>query len=267
MMRVTGTLAGLLVLASTASAELELRDIQAVHGPLGPPRESLEFYPLDEIVFRFQVAGLQTDAKGRCEAELSFRLTNPQGQMVLNQSGPVQQPLMLAGDTVPSHVRVAVGPSAPAGDYQLVVTFRDKLSNESVSFERTLTCKPATFQILTPRFSHDKEGKIPAGLRGLVGESLHFQLKVVGFDRTQEKIHTVMTAQVLDQTGAELLPEPIVINAEVTDPQQVPQVAQLNFSGAVGLNRPGEFTLRITVEDQLGTSSDTFEAPLEVEMP
>ena len=266
-MRLLAPACFVLALAGAARAELRLENIEAAHGELGPRRESLNFTPLDELVFRFVATGVKTDSTGRCDAELSFRLTNAEGRAVVEGKGPVQRPLMLGGRELPSHVKIAVGPNARPGEYTLTVALRDKLSGETASFERKLTCEAAGFRILSPRFYHDPEGKVPAGTRGLVGESLYFRLRAVGFDRSQKKVHTVMTVRLLDEAGAEVLPQPMRVVAELTRPEDVERAVQLNFNGAIGLNRAGKYRLHVTVEDQLGKGKAEFETPLKVEMP
>ena len=267
MQRVAATVVALLAFAGPASAKLELRNVQASHGPLGPERTSLDVSPLDEIHFRFLVAGVKTDADGRTDAELSVRLTNADGKAVVDQRGPVRRELMLGGDVLPSQAFISIGPKAPPGEYTLKVTFIDKIAKESASFERKLTCKPTTFQILVPRFFYDADGKVPGPAGGVVGETVYVRLRVVGFDKGQGKIRTTMTLNILDAAGKDVMPKPLVVKADLSNAEEVQKATQVNFNGAVLLNRPGEFRLRITVEDLIGKKKSVFETPLKATMP
>src|SRR5690349_10380516 len=66
LMRRTLLAAAVLVLAAgPASAKLELKDIKAVYGDLGPERKSLEYYAYDEVLFRFRVTGAKADKDGK----------------------------------------------------------------------------------------------------------------------------------------------------------------------------------------------------------
>jgi len=256
-----------LLFGSSAIAKLEIRNVQAAHGILGPERTSLECYPLDEIVFRFVADDVQLDADGRTDMDLSFRLVNSEGKAVINEKGPIQRPLMLGGNTFTAHTTIGIGANAAAGDYELTVTLHDKISAQSASFTRKLTCKSSQFQILAPRFFRDPEGKIPASLSGIVGESLFFRLKAVGIDRSQSKVHATMTMQVIDDKGSEMLPKPYVVNAELTRAEDVQRAMQLNFNGAVSLNRAGKYKIRVMVQDHIAKQTTTFETALVVAAP
>jgi len=174
---------------------------------------------------------------------------------------------MLGGNTFSAHTTIGIGAGAPAGEYKLIVTIRDKQTSETATFERTLTCKPSQFQILAPRFYRDAESKVPAGTSGVAGESIYFRIKAVGYDRTQNKVSATMTMQVLNDRGEEMLTKPMVVNAELTRPEDVQKAMQLNFNGAVGLNRPGQYKLRIMVQDHISKQTATYETALKVEMP
>ena len=53
-----------LLLCSTSWAKLEITKVESAHGMLGPERKTLDFCPLDELFFRYQVTGVKTDADG-----------------------------------------------------------------------------------------------------------------------------------------------------------------------------------------------------------
>jgi len=104
-------------------------------------------------------------------------------------------------------------------------------------------------------------------LSGIVGESLFFRLKAVGIDRSQSKVHATMTMQVIDDKGSEMLPKPYVINAELTRAEDVQRAMQLNFNGAVSLNRAGKYKIRVMVQDHIAKQTTTFETALVVAAP
>ena len=149
-------------------------------------------------------------------------------------------------------------------DFRIV---RDNLAGEETSFQRKLTAKPVGFRIVAPQFFYDAEAKVAASAGGLVGQNLYFRLRGIGFERTQNKIDTTMSVQVLDVQGKELLPKAILAELRLDDPMTVPKVSSLNFNGNLTLTRPGHFTLRITLNDRLGQKIAQFETPLEVRAP
>lgn len=256
-----------LLLPLPALAKLEVRNVQAVHGPLGPVRANDDVYPQDEYVVRYQIAGVKPDKEGRADLEVAAKLTGPGDKVVFDRkAAPTQRPLSLGGDVIQSFGSFTISDKAAPGEYTLVFTVRDRVANESATFERKLTVKPTTFQILNPRFSHDEDGKVPAGTMLVAGGVLHYRLAVVGFDKS-EKVALVLRAQVLDADGKDVGAKPLEVKTGATDPAEVEKSRRATFKEKLTLNRPGEFKLKITVEDTVAKKTATFEVPLKVVAP
>lgn len=249
-------------------AKLEIKNVQPAHGVLGPPRASDDVYPLDEYVVRYQIAGLKLDKDGKADLEVDAKLIGPDGKPVFDRkSRPVSRPLSLGGDILPSFGYFTIPAKAPPGEYKFTVTVVDRISKESASFERKLTCKPTTFQILMPRFFHDSANKVPAGTTMLLGETLYYTLKVVGYDKNDKKVSLVMRATILDRDGKDIGAKALEVRGDITDPEKAAGSRQATINGLAGLNRTGEFKLHIVVEDTLGKKTATFETPLKVLAP
>lgn len=264
-----GLIGTLLFTPLVVEAKLELTKIQPAHGFFGPERESLEVYPLDELLIRYTIEGVKLDAEGKTDVETVVRLVNPNGRMVFEQKNTIQRNLSLGGNSFPTFavLQVPIPDKAPVGEYVLTVQVRDRLAAETASFERKLTCKAPTFRILAPRFFRDPEGKIPAAVGGVVGESLHYRMRLIGFDVSQKKVSTQLTMQVVDAQGKDVLEKPIITKAGLSNPDEVAKATQVNFNGMLTLNRAGEFTLRMTVEDLIGKQKAVFETKLKVTAP
>lgn len=253
--------------ATPASAELKLESIQAVYGRLGSERSSQDFYPEDEVYFRYLISGVHTNADGRATGELGIALNGPDGKEVLNKTFPTGGLVALGGRSLPGYANVRLPANILPGTYTLTVRFTDQLASESARFQRRFTVKPAAFAIVMPRFYYDAEGKVEAPAAGVVGQTLYFRLSLIGFERNRGKIDTVMDLQVLDKSGQEMMPKPLQAPLVVTDPKEVKQATTLNFSGNVVLNRAGTFTLRMTLTDREGKKTTRFETPLRVTEP
>jgi hypothetical protein len=258
----------LLVSPLPALAKPEVKNVQPAYGPLGPARPNDDVYPLDEYVVRYQVTGVKPDKDGRADLEITARLTGPDGKVVFDRkTPPAPRPMSLGGDAVQTFGSFTFPEKAPPGAYKLAVTVRDRTAGESASFERTLTCKPADFRIVALRFSHDADGKVPAGTTLPAGDTLHYQFKVIGFDTSRKRVGLVMRATVLAADGKDIGAKPLEVRGEVTDPDKAAGSRQATFGGLAALNRPGEFKLRIAVEDMVGKKETTFETPLKVVAP
>ena len=257
-----------LVVALPASAAIEIRNVQPAHGPLGPPRTSDDVYPLDEYLVRYTVAGIKPDRDGKAHLEIGVKLANAQGKAVYDPK-PVARKfdLSLGGDSVQTFGYVTFSERAAPGAYTLTVTVHDRTAGELTRFDRKLTLKPPTFQIIAPRFSHDADGKVPAGTTLLAGETLHYKFKAIGFDQSQKKVALVMRVEVLDAAGKPVGAKPQEVKSELTDPLKAAAAQSATLGGQLVLNRPGEFKLRIVVEDTVGKKTTTFETPLKVLAP
>lgn len=252
---------------ATAQAKLDIQNVEAAYGLFGPPRSALDLYPHDEVLFRFLVTGAQVDAEGKIDARLTLKLTDSAGKVLLQERNPLKGTLALGGQAFSGNARLNVGERLPPGEYTFTVTVEDALSGEAASFQRQLTAKPHGFKIVAPQFFFDADGKVAAPAGGVVGQTLHFRLRAIGFSRDQDKIHTAMNVQVFDAEGRETMPKPITAELRTEDAAVVPKVTSLNFNGNLALNRAGQFTLRITLTDRLGKQTATFEAPLRVTAP
>lgn len=266
MRSIVATLA-LALSAAAAEAKLEIRDIQAAHGQLGPARPSAEYVAGDQIYFRYTVAGLRTDAEGRVRADLVLRLTDAKGERLLDQETALLALLPLGGDALSADASVNLDVGFPPGEYELSVEVRDVTAGEKASFRRKFTVKAPEFALVRVRFSHDEEGKATAPVGGLVGQALVVRLRAVGFDRSQGVIDAEMVVRVLDGEGKEVTPRPIRAAVRGDDPDEVKRIDRLDLSSTLTLNRPGDFTLRITVTDKVTGKEVTFEAPLRVSRP
>lgn len=258
---------GLLLGTTPARAEVKLESVQAAYGRLGPARPSLDFYPEDEVYYRYLITGVRTNPDGKASGEVAIVVTGPDGKEVLNQAAPAGGLLALGGGSLPGFASVRLPADVKPGAYTLSVRIKDQLASQSAQFQRRFTVKPAAFAIVMPRFYYDAEGKVSAPAAGVVGQTLYFRLNLIGVDRSRGKIDAVMDVQVLDKAGRETMPQPIQARLDVSDPKEVERATTLSFSGNMVLNQSGEFTLRITLTDRVGEKTAHFEAPLRVTDP
>jgi hypothetical protein len=257
----------LAALPTAAYAKLEIRDIQASHGQLGPERKSNEYISGDQVYFRYTIAGIRTDADGRVRGELRIAVTDAKGKVVVKGEFPLQQAVALGGDTVPASATFTLNEDVPPGEYELTVEVADLLAKETASFKRKVTCKAQEFSLVQMRFHYDSAGLAPARVGGTVSQTLYIKMQGVGFDRSKGEIDVDLEILVLDTKGNSVMPKPIRATVHNEKPEEVKQIERLNLSGALSLNRPGDFVLRIAVTDKMSKKKVSFEAPLHVTAP
>ena len=114
----SGLAAAILVLAATAApaAKLEIRDIQAADGQFGPARKTLVFYPNDEVMFRYNIAGIQVDDDGKANGQVAIKLKDDRGTVLLNETSAITGVVALGGGTLPGIARLTLSNTvAPGG--------------------------------------------------------------------------------------------------------------------------------------------------------
>jgi hypothetical protein len=253
--------------AATAEAKLEIRDVQAAHGQFGPVRKSAEYVAGDQVYFRYTVTGLRTDDEGQVRADIVMRLTDAKGTRLLDKETALLALLALGGDTLTADASIDLDEGFPPGEYELVVEFRDVTAKDQASFRRKFTVKAPEFALVRVRFSHDEEGKAAAPAGGRVGQNLVVRLRAVGFDRSKGEIDIEMELDILDASGKAVTPRPIRAVVQNAEPDEVRRTDRLDLWSALNLNRPGDFTLRITVLDKMTGKKVVFESPLKVSSP
>jgi hypothetical protein len=267
MVRILLAAAVLIVSAASAQAKLGIDNIQATYGRLGPERKSLDLYRYDELFFRFTVTGAKPDAEGKVDGSVLLQVLDGAGKVVGENQTPAKGVLVLGGNSYPLSVSLPIGQQVPPGKYTVKITVRDNLSKESAAFQRKVTVKPLDLKIVRIQFYHDPEGKFAAPAGGTLGETLCFDLRVIGFDRSKDRILTEIAWQILDSDGQEVSPKGAAFDIRQDDAKAVKKWEFLRYSNSFILNRVGKFTLRITATDRLGKKSTTFEVPIQVTAP
>jgi hypothetical protein len=266
---IAGAFVALLTLCSSvpAHAKVQIENIQPCYGPYGPERKSLELYPFDILFMRFTITGLKSDAAGGVDALIKMKWTDAKGKSLDETSFPSSGILHLGGNSFLAFVQLRMPDQVPLGKNTVTVTVTDNLSKETASFERQFTGQKTKLQIVALEFFHDADGKLPSSTNCPPGEPLHFRFRVIGFDRSKEKIRTVMAVQTLDAEGKENLPKPLISDFHEEDARAVQRFGFVFFTGRIGLNRAGKFTLRLSVTDRMTDQSTKIEVPVTVTAP
>jgi hypothetical protein len=268
MMRPCLALAALLLATVPLQAKLEIQNIQMRYGYLGPERRAVDFYPHDEVFFRFRATGLKLDKDGQPKAEMSVSLTDAKGKEMLPTAAekyPLAGTTDLGGDSTFGFATVRLDEKVAPGEFTLTVTVKDLLSKEEASFRRKLNYKKPEFAVVTPRFFYDPEGTTPAPIGGFLGQRLFYGFYVIGFEGTADKAKVDVKLEILDAKGKAVLSKPLppVPLPKDLDPKLMPRF--LTYVGDLALFREGDYTLRLTATEKMKVAR--FEAPLRIAGP
>jgi hypothetical protein len=257
----------LLVLAvPPAFGKFVVENIEACHGRLGPVRKTLDFYPYDEVVFRFTVTGAKAD-DGTLDVGCTWSLLDDKANEVQSEKLPFKGTMAFGIDVLPYTLGFFLPETASAGEFVLKVTLKDNVSGEETGFERKLKLKATEFAIVSPQFSHDAKFTVEAPVGGVVGQQLHYRAWTIGFDRAGGKVVIDVTVEVLDKDKKVVQSKLVRFSVEEDDEKRVKELPTAGLSGWMGLTKPGEFTLRITTIDRNSKKRAIFEAPLKVTAP
>jgi hypothetical protein len=253
-----------LLSGTTVHAKLEIANVQAAYGPVGPKRESRVYYAGEEILFRYLLTGVKTNAKFEADLSITTHVTDAFGTAIYEKTTPLKVVMALDGGSMPLAASATLAESLKPGPYRVGVTAKDNLSDQTASFERVVTLHETIFTSINQRFFMDALGRVPGPAAGLVGQSLYFRIGLIGFDPSKGRVEARMELEFLD-ADKKIISKP----SESTYKNDAPTAAvtQVNFGVFVMLNRPGNFTLRVKFTDAVGGRNSQFEVPFEVTEP
>ena len=263
-MRTAVLLIALAGVAFGQAGKLSLSNPRAGYGLLGPTRADMKYLPGDSVYVLFDIEGVAVDSTGKAQYSIGMEVADAKGKVLFKQEPRNLEAVnALGGNRLPAHAHLDIGMDQPPGDYSLKVTVVDRTSKSSQVLTRNLQVLPKGFGIVRLRLTPDSEGQIPAPPVGAVGEALHVNCGVVGFERDKSKKQPHVTAElrVLDEGGKPTLPKPFqgVINQDVPEKASAVPVQFL-----LPLNRPGKFTIELKATDQLSKKSAQLAFPFTV---
>jgi hypothetical protein len=256
----------LILAVSPAFGQIGVGKIEACYGRLGPVRKTLNFYPHDEVVFRFTITGAKAN-EGTLNLDCIWLLLDDKGNEVKSDKSAFEGSMAFGIDSVPYTLGLFLPETASPGEYVFKVKLKDNVSGEEAGFERKLKLKATEFAIVAPQFFYDDKFTVPAPVGGVVGQQLHYRMSIIGFHRATGKVVNEVAVEVLDKNKKVTQSKPLLFSVEEDDEKRVKESPTIAFNGWMGLTKPGEFTLRITVTDRNSKMTATFEAPLKVTSP
>lgn len=251
--------------STTRSAtDFEIVSLVPSLGPFGPRRETDVFFAGEALSYRFDIDRPKFDAERQFNVAFTYRLLDEDGKSQLAESYPVEGRFWIDVERVRYHLEFKLPDDLAPGIYTLELSCIDNEAGRQATITRPLEVKPAEFALVSTRFYYDAAKSIPAPAGGLLGQDLHFQVEVLGEDRTAGKAHLAFEIHVLDEAGNDLSHlEPIAWQHDspefVDDRSKHPL-----FSGHLSLLRAGDFVLRLMVTDKATEKTTQIELPLRI---
>jgi hypothetical protein len=258
------TLALVALLPLESVAELTFDKITPRHGTFGPERASLDIVPGDEIHFSFLVNGVQPGPDGKVDLEFRQVITTETGKVLIDKTSPNKELLAYGGTGLVGFSSFATGTSTPPGVYTVKVTANDLLGKTTTFFERKVTILKPAFATVRRELHHDPDRKSPASTTNHLGHRLYYRLIALGYDRSKNTLDLEMSVQIEDDKKQPTMAKPITVPAASDNAEAVGKTETVTFTGFITTNRPGKFTVKITVTDKVSKQSTTWEFPVTV---
>jgi hypothetical protein len=257
-------LAASLTTAPAQAGALKLANVRTAYGMLGPTRTDTKLFPGDSLFVLFDVEGIQSDAQGKILYSIALEVADAKGKVLFKQEPRNLEALnALGGNRLPAHAHIDIGVDQPPGTYTLTVTAADRAAKTSQSLTQKFEVLPRALALVRLRTTSDPEGDIPAPGIGVLGQALHINCGLVGFerDKTTKQPNVSVEMRVLDDAGKPTMAKPFtgVINENITE-----KIVGIPLRFMLPLNRPGKYQIEVRATDQLSKKTATLTFPYTV---
>jgi hypothetical protein len=250
--------------APVQAGSLTLNNARLTHGYLGPERKSSDYLPGEVVFLAFDIENTKLDSAGRAAFSIALEVLDGAGQVRFRE---VPRKLVartyLGGNTLQGVTQIQVPPEAKSGDYTIRVIVQDTVSKVSKTLEHKARVLPMEFGVIHVNVSADREGNVPRGPVGTVGEAMHVNFAVIGFQRngTTKQPAVDVALRVTDEKGKETMTQPLTGKADRDIPADFKMIP-LQF--ALTLNRTGRFTIEVSATDRLSGKTSRVRFPIKV---
>jgi hypothetical protein len=260
----TLTVTAALLLAPAQGGKLDLANLHITYGLQGPTRTVNKFLPGDPVFLAFDIDGITIGKDGKVVYTMGLEVTDKAGKS-WHKVEPTERVEFapLGGSKMPGRAFVTLGVDAPPGEYKVKLTTTDTTTKATGSFEYKFDVIPTELGIIGVYASQDPEGKTPTHTTGFAGGSVWIQFAATGFKRNEAKknqpdLRFEMTT--MDEKGTATMVQPLSVDMNSLE-EKFP-IMPMRFN--LPLTRPGKFTARLSVIDNITKKTANFELPIQV---
>jgi hypothetical protein len=257
-------LAASLTTAPAQAGGLKLANVRTAYGMLGPTRTDAKLLPGDSLFVLFDIEGVKSDDAGKILYSIGLEVSDAQGKVLFKQEPRNLEALnALGGNRLPAHAHIDIGVDQPPGSYTLKVAVADRATKASQTLTHKFEVLPRALALVRLRTTSDPEGEIPAPGVGVIGQALHINCGLVGFERDKAKKQPNVSVEmrVLDEAGKPTLAKPFTgtVNENVTE-----KMVGIPLRFMLPLNRPGKYQIEVRATDQLSKKTAVLAFPYTV---
>ena len=240
-----------------AVAPLEFLNIRAPMGIYGANRpDSKKYHPGDNFILAFDINGLKIDAIGQAFYSLAGELFNKDGKSII-KTAPKETPAFnpLGGSRLPAYAAVPISLEMPAGTYTYKLILTDLTDKRTAMLTQSFDVLPKSLGFVLWHMTY--ENNFPAPPVGVPGQEFILRFCVTGFeaDAQTRKPNLSFTVRILDEAGVPTLSKPF--SGEAKDiPEEFKDIFPISVP--IRPNRPGRFTIQVSVTDNLTRTKTTI---------
>lgn len=184
-LRNSATLVALVIVALAAApppqaASLQLTNIRATYGFVGPTRPNLDYLPGDTMWLTFDIAGLAEKAS-KVHFETLVVINDAQGKEVVKKNVENKIDNVLGAKRLPHAVVLPFGLPDPPGQYTLEVTITDLVGKGNASFKRNFQLLKPEFGLIQFQLTLDVGANVRVPSIAVVGQTFYAHMTAVGF--------------------------------------------------------------------------------------
>jgi hypothetical protein len=257
----TLALSAALGLAPAQAGQLELKNVRATYGILGPERADTQLLPGDVFIVAFDIEGLKVSDQGKVLYSMGMKLTRKGKDKPEFEKAPQDLEVVntLGGTRLPSFAQAVIGTDTEPGEYTMDVTVKDRAANKTQALSRKFEVVANKLGFVRLQFSY--ENGLQAPPMAVAGQTLLLNFAVVGFglDKTKQQPNLAVDMTILDESGKPTLEKPFSGAAtEVTE--EFRKIIPMQF--ILHMNRSGKFKCVLKATDK--HTGKTVEQPIDL---
>jgi hypothetical protein len=243
-------LATALTLAPAQDGDLNLTNARVTYGTLGATRNSTKLLPGDLFMVSFDIENITVGPDGKVLYSMGMELLNKDGKPVFKKEPQdLETYNTLGGSRLPAFAVTNIGLDTPPGEYTMSVEVVDRVGKKRNKLKSEFQVLPMAFGIVQFNTTFDVESRVPAPPVAVPGLNYWVNFALVGFELDKDKQPNLSVELQVLENGKPTNAKGMLGEAtEVTE--QFKKIVPMQFK--VNLNRPGNFTLRLTARDNVG---------------
>jgi hypothetical protein len=248
-------LSAVLALAPAQGGNLAIKNPRLTYGLLGQERKEKKVMLGDVFTLAFDIDGLQALEDGSIQYSMAMELFDKSGKSQFKQEAQnLDTTNSLGGNSVPAYAIVEIRTDTKPGDYVLKVMVTDRLGKTSkeLVYPFEITAPTLGFVQVTLQYP-DREYRAAPPIAA-VGQTYWVNFTAVGFELDKKAMQPNFTVEmrVLDAGGKPTLaktPSATIDGSKKPVDEAFKKMVPFQFP--LQLNRPGRYTIEMSIKDNV----------------